>query len=89
MFQIPALLLLSLLLQAGSAAAPAGQVADDVIMKIRDEGNFHSQIMRTMHFLTDVYGPRLTGSPHYKEAADWALRQMKEWGMTNEHLEPW
>ncbi len=89
MFQIPALLLLGLLMQAGAPAVPAGQVADDVIMKIRDEANFHSQIMRTMHFLTDVYGPRLTGSPHYKEAADWALRQMKEWGMTNEHLEPW
>src|SRR5438552_290750 len=26
--------------------------------KIRREENDHSQIMRTLHFLTDVYGPR-------------------------------
>ncbi len=89
MFLLPALLVLNLFLQAGAAALPANQVSGDVVMKIRDEGNLHSQIMRTMHYLTDVYGPRLTGSPNYKESADWALRQMKEWGMENGHLEPW
>src|SRR3954471_9690618 len=57
--------------------------------KIRQEETNHSQIMRTMHFLTDVYGPRLTGSPNHKAAAEWAIRQMTDWGMTNGHLEPW
>ncbi len=89
MFQIPVLLVLNLILQAGAAALPAGRMTGEVVMRIRDEGNFHSQIMRTMHFLTDVYGPRLTGSPNYKAAAEWALRQMKDWGMQNGHLEPW
>src|SRR5262249_43435397 len=49
----------------------------------------NSQIMRTMHFLTDVYGPRLTGSPNHKAAAEWAIKQMASWGFDNTHLEPW
>ncbi len=89
MFQIPALLVLGLILQTGAASVPAQPVAGDVALKIRDEGTFHSQIMRTMHFLTDVYGPRLTGSPNFKAAADWTIRQMKDWGLENGHLEPW
>src|ERR1051326_7811943 len=36
----------------------------EINAKIRQEGIEHSRIMHTMHFLTDVYGPRLTGSPH-------------------------
>jgi hypothetical protein len=45
--------------------------------------------MHTLHFLADVYGPRLTGSPNHKAAAEWAVKQMTEWGFTNGHLEPW
>src|SRR6478736_8755589 len=61
----------------------------DINKKIRAEENDHSQIMHTMHFLTDIYGPRLTGSPNHKAAADWAIRQMEDWGLENAHLEPW
>ena len=57
--------------------------------KIRKEEAANSQIMRTMHFLADVYGPRLTGSPNHKAAADWAVKQMTSWGFINAHLEPW
>jgi hypothetical protein len=42
-----------------------------------------------MHYLTDVYGPRLTGSPNHRNAAEWAIRQMTEWGLSHAHLEPW
>jgi len=61
----------------------------DLLDQIRKEGMEHSQIMKTMHMLTDVYGPRLTGSPNHKRAAEWAVRQMTEWGFVNGHLEPW
>jgi hypothetical protein len=61
----------------------------DINAKIRKEGMENSKIMRTMHYFTDVYGPRLTGSPNHKAAADWAVKQMKEWGFDNPHLEPW
>jgi carboxypeptidase Q len=61
----------------------------DLLDRIRMEEKNNSQIMRTMHMLTDLYGPRLTGSPNHKAAADWAVKQMTAWGMQNAHLEPW
>ena len=70
-------------------AAAAAQVPADIQAKIRQEENDHSQIMHTMHFFTDVYGPRLTGSPNHKAAAQWAVKQMTDWGFQNGHLEPW
>ena len=45
--------------------------------------------MKTLHMLTDVYGPRLTGSPSLKAAGEWAIKQMQSWGFANGHLEPW
>jgi hypothetical protein len=61
----------------------------EVNAKIRKEGMENSKIMRTLHFLTDVYGPRLTGSPNLKAAGEWAIKEMAAWGFTNGHLEPW
>jgi hypothetical protein len=61
----------------------------EINAKIRQEEASHSQIMRTLHMFTDVYGPRVTGSPNHKAAAEWALKQMAGWGLTNGHLEPW
>jgi carboxypeptidase Q len=73
-------------------AAPAGvseRIDHDVNARIRAEAEKNSQIMRTMHYLTDVHGPRLTGSPNFKAAAEWTVKQMTEWGFKNGHLEPW
>jgi carboxypeptidase Q len=61
----------------------------DINAKIRKEGMDNSKIMHTMHFFTDVYGPRLTGSPNHKMAAEWAVKEMTSWGFENAHLEPW
>ena len=33
--------------------------------------------------LTDVYGPRLTNSPGFRKAGDWAVKEMTSWGLTN------
>ena len=84
------LLLFCFLLQSVQLAG-AQTVADqtDVYAQIRKEGMENSQIMRTLHYFTDVYGPRLTGSPNHVAAANWAVRQMTEWGLENAHLEPW
>lgn len=60
-----------------------------VSSRIRREAENGSQIMRTLHFLTDVYGPRVTGSPNAKAAAEWAVKTMAAWGLGNAHLEPW
>jgi len=73
---------------AAPTAAPE-TINHEVNARIRQEGRDNSQIMRTMHYLTDVYGPRLTGSPNHKGAAEWAVKQMTDWGFTNGRLEPW
>lgn len=66
-----------------------GQGASDINDRIRKEGMENSQIMKTMHVLTDVYGPRLTGSPKLKAAGEWAMQQMKTWGFDRVDMEPW
>lgn len=78
------------LLCAASAALPAQSPPDpDINSKIRQEVTARSQVMRTLHVLTDLYGPRVTGSPNAKAAAEWAVKAMSEWGFANGHLEPW
>ena len=70
-------------------AQPAQPKETDINAQIRKEATQNSQILRTLHYFSDVYGPRLTGSPNHKAAADWALRQMKEWKFDDAHLEAW
>src|SRR5262245_61776543 len=76
----------STLAQGQSLVASAGNPDPDIQARIRKEETENSQVMRTMHFLTDVYGPRLTGSPNHKAAAEWAIKQMASWGFDNAHL---
>jgi hypothetical protein len=82
---------LSFALAALSIATPTAQekVDRDIQWKIRREATDNSQILRTLHFLTDVYGPRLTGSPNLKAAQDWVVKETTTWGLKNAHLEPW
>src|SRR5438046_10319272 len=61
----------------------------DAVYRIKEEGLQRSKVMEIESYLTDVYGPRLTGSPYAKEAADWATKTMKDWGLANVHLESW
>ncbi|MEQ1909487.1 MAG: M20/M25/M40 family metallo-hydrolase [Vicinamibacterales bacterium] len=74
-----------------STSAPSAQETLDkeIQWRIRREAAENSQIMRTLHFLTDVYGPRLTGSPNLKAAQDWVVKETTRWGLKNAHLEPW
>jgi hypothetical protein len=78
-------------LVVGGAVAVAGQerIDQDVFWKIRREGTNNSKILPTLHVLTDVYGPRLTGSPNLKAAGEWAIEQMHAWGLKEGRLEPW
>jgi len=80
---------LSLVLSLLSLRIAAQNGSGDMLSRIRKEALDHSQIMKTMHMFTDLYGPRLTGSPNHKAAADWAVKQMTAWGLENAHLEPW
>ena len=80
---------LALIISLLSLPIAAQNGSGDMLSRIRKEAMERSQIMKTMHMFTDVYGPRLTGSPNHKAAADWAVKQMTAWGLENAHLEPW
>ena len=82
-------LLLILLLVCLPILAQTSSSDTNLLARIRKEETEHSQIMKTMHMLADVYGPRLTGTPNHKHAAEWAIKQMQSWGLENAHLEPW
>jgi carboxypeptidase Q len=83
-----AILLTALVVLPLAAQAPS-QSDLSAIYQIKDEGFNHSQVMDTLGYLTDVYGPRLTNSPDIRQAAEWTTNKMKEWQLSNVHLEPW
>ena len=78
-----------LLLAFGAISLLFAQTDDSVNARIRKEESEHSQIMHTLHMLTDRYGPRLTGSPNHEAAAKWVAAELTRWGFKNAHLEPW
>ncbi len=75
--------------QVAPPSAPANAIDYDAMYRIKEEGFERSRVMETASWLTDVYGPRLTGSPNIKAAGDWAVKTLTEWGAQNAHLEPW
>jgi carboxypeptidase Q len=62
---------------------------NDPIARIREEGLQRSHVMETLSYLSDVIGPRLTGSPNMKRANEWTRDQLTKWGLQNGHLESW
>ena len=61
----------------------------DMVNRIRDEGLNRSKVMETVGYLTDVIGPRLTGSPAFKKANEWVRDQLQGWGLENARLDEW
>jgi carboxypeptidase Q len=82
---------LVVLVAAAFAAVPLAQPPEKLdfaaIGQIRDEGLTRSQAMDTLFWLTDRYGPRVTGSPAMEEAGAWTMKKMTEWGLANVHRE--
>jgi hypothetical protein len=59
------------------------------VNRIKAEEFQNSKVMENAFYLADVYGPRLTGSPGLKAAAEWAVRRMTEWGLASPGMEKW
>jgi carboxypeptidase Q len=70
-------------------AQPPAPDPSDPIVRIKEEGMNHSQVMQTLSYLSDVIGPRLTASPGMKRANNWTRDTLEKWGMQNAHLEAW
>ena len=60
-----------------------------VVHKIKKEGLQNSKVMETAFYLTDVSGPRLSGSTNLKNANEWSKKQLEEWGLANANVEKW
>ncbi|MEY3601031.1 MAG: hypothetical protein RL169_275, partial [Armatimonadota bacterium] len=81
----------ALSLAAISISAPVRAqeaINPDVVAKIRKEGLTRSQLPQTLEYLTEVIGPRLTGSPGLLRANEWTRKTMADWGLVNAALEP-
>ena len=84
----------ALLLPTSAIAKPSKvkvyQAPPEVIKKIKEEGmGKNSKVMKTMSYLTDVIGGRLTNSPNMKWANEWTRDTMAKWGLQNARLEAW
>src|SRR5262245_11634886 len=75
-------------INAGTASVQA-PIDREVIARIRDEGLNRSKALETFTHFNAVLGPRLTATPAYKSAAEWARDKLKEWGLENPRLEAW
>ena len=60
-----------------------------IVGRIKTEAFENSQLVETLEYLTDQYGPRLTVSAEWREAADWAVKRLQGYGIDNVHLEKW
>ena len=60
-----------------------------VIQRIKVEAFQNSQVMDHLFWITDVYGPRLTGSPGFTAAANWTVKRLKEYGIEDAGTQPW
>ena len=79
---------LAAVLAAAIALPAAAQPADEKLLAaIRAEGLERSQVMEYVVWLSDVYGPRLTGTPAIEEAGAWTMDTLRGWGLANVHAE--
>lgn len=69
--------------------AQSEKIDQSMMQKIRKEGLENSKVMDIAFHLTEVSGPRLTASPGFMRAANYAQTQLKQWGLKNVMLDPW
>jgi hypothetical protein len=81
-------LALALLTTSITLGAQTGNPVDTAtINRIRGEAIANSQAMEHHWWLSEVFGPRATGTPGYQRGADWVMKKFAEWGLKNIHVE--
>src|SRR5678809_743817 len=79
---------LILVVQPGRAMALQEPVDTAMARRIIDEATQRSRVMEHAFYLTDVFGPRLTGTPGFRRAGDWAAEQLRRMGLSNVRTGP-
>ncbi len=67
---------------------PSDRADTAVLNRIWEEGIARSQVMATLSYITDIFGPRIPASPAMKKASHWTSAKFTEWGMSNVAIEP-
>jgi carboxypeptidase Q len=67
----------------------AEKIDTAMVSRIKAVGQTSSNLMELLSYLTDIYGPRLTNSPGYHNAASYAKSSFDKWGLENIHDDVW
>ena len=81
--------LLCLFITATTFAQQSEPLDTVTINKIKQEGLTRSKLMANLSMLTDVHGPRLTNSPNFKKAAEYAKATLESYGLQNVQIDYW
>jgi carboxypeptidase Q len=81
-----AILIVSMVAHSQVPPPDAADVA--MLNRIWQEGTNNSRVMEHLSWLTDVFGPRIPGSPAYNKAAAWAVQRFTEIGLAGAVVEP-
>lgn len=76
-------------LSAAVAAQSAGPLDPATLARLRQQAATSSQAYDHVWWLSEVYGPRVTGTPAFSQASEWAMKKFREWGLANVHQERW
>lgn len=72
---------------AGARVVPSAAVELDKALIAEVKTN--TELMKNLEYLSDVIGPRLTGSRGLQRANEWAAKKMKAYGLKNVRQEAW
>ena len=90
MSRTPALVLTAAVVSALTLSAQTSVPLDPAtIARVRDEATVRSKAHEHVWWLSEVFGPRVTGTPAFAQASDWAMTQFRAWGLANVHQERW
>src|SRR5205085_9584865 len=86
-----ALLLAGAVGRAEDDTRPAGtpKTAAETDRWLINEIKDHFEGQNNLTYISDVIGPRMTGSDNLKRANDWTAEKFKEYGLENVRLEPY
>jgi hypothetical protein len=85
MRRLPLLALLPALVLAGAAAPLSAQTVDTAgAGTLIDQAMHHSEVMPNLEHLSDIIGPRLSGSVAMRRANDWTAERFKSYGLATQ-----
>ena len=72
-----------------AGTAQTEKIDQSMMQNIRKEGLENSKVMEIAFNLTDKSGNRLTASPGFMRAANYAKETLVGWGLANAMIDPW